>query len=88
MAGLFLLVSALILLMLPLALAQSPVAQEELQIAIRRYMQCQADNVGTYNTQVQLFQIEIGQLRAELDKAKKQLAELKSKSTNADSNVE
>ena len=71
----------LIVILLPvLTIAQGQ--QEELQIAVRRYMQCQADNVGTYNNQVQLSQYQIEKLQAELDKVKKELAELKAKLGN------
>lgn len=66
----------LFLMFLPV-LASAQVTQEELQIAVRRYMQCQADNVGMYNVQVQLLQNKVDQLQAKLDAAKKELEQLK-----------
>lgn len=52
---------------------------EELQLAIRRHMQCQADNVGTYNAQSKLFLEERQQLIKELLKIKEELKVLKEK---------
>ena len=74
--------SVVVFLVLLPRLSSAETAQEELQIAIRRYMQCQADNVGTYNTQVQLSQYQVEKLQAELNKVKKELAELKAKLGN------
>ena len=66
------------LLLPPVSIAQTMQAvQEELQVAVRRYMQCQADNVGMYNVQAQLSQKRFDQVQAELDDAKKELAKLK-----------
>ena len=76
MAVLFWLVSLLFMLSVQPVLAQN-VAQDELQIAVRRYMQCQADNVGMYNVQVQLSQSKIAELQNALDAVKKELANLK-----------
>ena len=63
------------MLLATLAVAQTP--QEELQIAVRRYMQCQADNVGMYNVQVQLLQSKVANMQAELDAAKKELEQFR-----------
>lgn len=66
------------LLLPPVAIAQvTQVVQEELQIAVRRYMQCQADNVGIYNVQVQLSQSKLEKLQTELNAAKKEIEQLK-----------
>ena len=43
----------------------------ELQNAIRRFMQCQADNVSAYNEQTKIMLDEIRQVRAELEAAKR-----------------
>lgn len=53
--------------------------QEELQIAIRRYMQCQADNVGSYNDQMRIVIEKNEKLSATLDTVKKELEQEKSK---------
>ena len=74
--------SVVVFLVLLPSLPSAKTVQEELQIAIRRYMQCQADNVGTYNNQVQLSQYQVEKLQAELNKVKKELAELKAKLGN------
>ena len=50
---------------------------EELQLVIRRHMQCQADNVGTYNAQSRLFLEEKQQLIKELLKVREELKVLK-----------
>ena len=52
---------------------------EELQLTIRRHMQCQADNVGTYNAQSKLFLEEKQQLVRELLKVREELKVLKEK---------
>lgn len=67
---------AMLLMVLPV-LAKAQTAQEDLQIMVRRYMQCQADNVGTYNIQVQLSQGKLEKVQAELDAAKKEIEQLK-----------
>lgn len=66
------------MLLPPVSIAQvTQAVQEELQIAVRRYMQCQADNVGMYNVQVQLSQSRIDKMQAELDEVRKELEQLK-----------
>ena len=83
MVGLFWLASLLTILLVQSAMAQVPIVlQGELQIAIRRYMQCQADNVGMYNVQAQLSQNRLDQVQAELDETKKELAKLKAEKKN------
>lgn len=78
MAALFWLASLILMLLAQPTVAQPiSVMQDELQIAIRRYMQCQADNVGVYNIQVQLSQARLEQALAELDAVKKELDKLK-----------
>lgn len=67
---------ALFLVLFPVIISAQSM-QEELQIAVRRYMQCQADNVGTYNVQVQLSQKKFDLIQAELNDAKEELAKLK-----------
>ena len=67
---------ALFLVLFPVIISVQSM-QEELQIAVRRYMQCQADNVGTYNVQVQLSQKKFDLIQAELNDAKEELAKLK-----------
>ena len=52
---------------------------EELQLTIRRHMQCQADNVGTYNAQSKLLLEEKQQLIKELLKVREELKVLKEK---------
>ena len=72
---------AVLLLVWPVvaSLQVIPTSQEELQLAVRRHMQCQADNVATYNVQAQLFQAKLAQLQAELDEAKKQIETMRPK---------
>ena len=78
MAALFWLASLILMLLAQPTVAQPvSVMQDELQIAIRRYMQCQADNVGVYNIQVQLSQARLEQALAELGAVKKELDKLK-----------
>ena len=60
-------------------------AAEELQLTIRRHMQCQADNVGTYNAQSKLFLEEKQQLIKELLKVKEELKVLKEKEVTKES---
>ena len=68
------------LLLSSLATAQEVFnANEELQLAIRRHMQCQADNVGTYNAQSKLFLEEKQQLIKELLRAQEELKVLREK---------
>ena len=69
-----------VLLLTSLASAQEVFnTNEELQLAIRRHMQCQADNVGTYNAQSKLFLEEKQQLIKELLKVREELKALKEK---------
>ena len=70
------------LFLFSLAIPQEVInSNEELQLIIRRHMQCQADNVGTYNAQSKLFLEEKQQLVKELLKAKEELRVLKEKET-------
>lgn len=77
----FVLCAIVLLLLSQVCASQTPTAhpQEELQIAIRRYMQCQADNVGSYNDQMRVVIEKNERLLAELNKAKEELAQEKSK---------
>jgi hypothetical protein len=69
-----------ILILSSLATAQERFnTNEELQLTIRRHMQCQADNVGTYNAQSKLFLEEKQQLIKELLKVREELKTLKDK---------
>ena len=69
-----------VLLLSSLATAQEVFnTNEELQLVIRRHMQCQADNVGTYNTQSKLFLEEKQQMIKELLKIREELKALKEK---------
>ena len=58
---------------------QQATATEELQIAIRRFMQCQADNVSSYNDQMRLVIEKNEKLLTELNKAKQELVKEKNK---------
>lgn len=59
---------------------------EEVQLLIRRYMQCQADNVGNYNVQSRLFIEQQQQTAAELRKVKVELEQERKKHAEKESN--
>ena len=60
-------------------LLSSLATAQEVFNAIRRHMQCQADNVGTYNAQSKLFLEEKQQLIKELLRAQEELKVLREK---------
>ena len=70
---------AILLLTIPLVVhaqdVDSKIESTELQSALRRYMQCQADNVGNYNIQSRLFLEQQQQLIAELKRIKLELTQ-------------
>lgn len=71
--------SIIALLLLSQVCTAQTLAEEELQlqlqIAIRRYMQCQADNVASYNEQMKIVIEKNEKLLTELNKDKEKLTQ-------------